>query len=111
MQFLVASAGGHANKLIRLRQDIDADTERGSWPTFDTVQGRALQCDGHEAAPGHGAITRNVAAAVRNYRFAIAQPGIGTAIAAMEGGGWPILVRRRGARGEHVDDYEVPLAR
>ncbi len=50
-------------------------------------------------------------AAVRDADVVIAHAGTGSAITAFEQGKFPILVPRRAAHGEHVDDHQVQIAR
>jgi UDP-N-acetylglucosamine transferase subunit ALG13 len=40
----------------------------------------------------------------------IAHAGVGSALAAMQAGHCPVLIPRRRARGEHVDDHQLQLA-
>ena len=40
----------------------------------------------------------------------VAHAGVGAALAALEVGKCPVLVPRRHARGEHVDDHQIQIA-
>lgn len=48
--------------------------------------------------------------ALRDADVVVAHAGTGTALAALEAGKLPLLVPRRKAYGEHVDDHQVPTA-
>lgn len=48
--------------------------------------------------------------ACRDADLVIGQAGVGTALAALEGGTVPILVPREGAHHEHVDDHQSQIA-
>ena len=48
---------------------------------------------------------------VRRARVVVSHAGVGSIMVALAAGHRPILVPRLSARGEHVDDHQVPLAR
>jgi UDP-N-acetylglucosamine transferase subunit ALG13 len=50
-------------------------------------------------------------AAMRKADLVIAHAGIGSALGALEGGRLPLLVPRRKAFGEHIDDHQATLGR
>jgi UDP-N-acetylglucosamine transferase subunit ALG13 len=50
-------------------------------------------------------------AALAEADLVIAHSGVGSALSALEAGRSPILVPRRVARSEHVDDHQVQVAR
>jgi UDP-N-acetylglucosamine transferase subunit ALG13 len=47
---------------------------------------------------------------MREADVVVAHAGVGAAIAALEAGKCPVLVPRRHARGEHVDDHQIQIA-
>jgi UDP-N-acetylglucosamine transferase subunit ALG13 len=74
------------------------------WQTGDTdVSG--LGIEGRDAIP-----EAELSAAMREADVVIAHAGVGTALAAFEVGVCPLLVPRRFARGEHVDDHQRQIA-
>jgi UDP-N-acetylglucosamine--N-acetylmuramyl-(pentapeptide) pyrophosphoryl-undecaprenol N-acetylglucosamine transferase len=74
------------------------------WQTGDTdVSG--LGIDGSYAIP-----EAELSAAMREADVVIAHAGVGTALAAFEVGACPLLVPRRFAFGEHVDDHQRQIA-
>ncbi|WP_051683730.1 glycosyltransferase [Blastococcus sp. URHD0036] len=50
------------------------------------------------------------AACLREADVVVAHAGVGTALAALENGVYPVLVPRRATRGEHVDDHQAEIA-
>jgi UDP-N-acetylglucosamine transferase subunit ALG13 len=75
------------------------------WQTGDTdISG--LGIEGHEAIP-----EAELTAAMLEADAIVAHAGAGTALAAFEIGRFPLLVPRRFALGEHVDDHQVQIAR
>jgi UDP-N-acetylglucosamine--N-acetylmuramyl-(pentapeptide) pyrophosphoryl-undecaprenol N-acetylglucosamine transferase len=91
-------------RLVRRLLEIlppDADV---LWQTGDTdVSG--LGITGHHALP-----ERELSEAIRAADVLVAHAGVGTALAAFEVGKCPILVPRRLAHGEHVDDHQIQIA-
>ncbi len=91
-------------RLVRRLLEIlppDADV---LWQTGDTdVSGLAIT--GHHALP-----ERELSEAIRAADVLVAHAGVGTALAAFEVGTCPILVPRRLAHGEHVDDHQIQIA-
>lgn len=74
------------------------------WQTGDTdVSGLGIA--GHHAIP-----ERELTQAIREADVLVAHAGVGTALAALEVGKCPILVPRRFAKGEHVDDHQIQIA-
>lgn len=53
---------------------------------------------------------RELTHAMHEADVVIAHAGVGTALAALECGKFPVLVPRRLAHGEHVDDHQVQIA-
>jgi UDP-N-acetylglucosamine--N-acetylmuramyl-(pentapeptide) pyrophosphoryl-undecaprenol N-acetylglucosamine transferase len=74
------------------------------WQTGDTDT-TDLGVDGHRAIP-----ERDLSQAMREADVVVAHAGVGAAIAALEAGKCPVLVARRHARGEHVDDHQIQIA-
>jgi UDP-N-acetylglucosamine--N-acetylmuramyl-(pentapeptide) pyrophosphoryl-undecaprenol N-acetylglucosamine transferase len=91
-------------RLVRRLLEIlppDADV---LWQTGDTdVSGFGIV--GHEAIP-----ERELTQAIREADVLVAHAGVGTALAALEVGKCPVLVPRRFAHGEHVDDHQTQIA-
>jgi UDP-N-acetylglucosamine transferase subunit ALG13 len=91
-------------RLVRRLLEIlppDADV---LWQTGDTdVSGLGIA--GHHALP-----ERELSEAIRAADVLVAHAGVGTALAAFEVGKCPILVPRRLAHGEHVDDHQIQIA-
>jgi UDP-N-acetylglucosamine transferase subunit ALG13 len=74
------------------------------WQTGDTDVSR-LGIEGHHAIP-----EADLTAAMREADAVVAHAGVGTALAAFEVGVCPLLVPRRFALREHVDDHQVQIA-
>lgn len=87
----------------RLLEVLPADAEV-MWQTGDTDT-RGLGIDGHYAIP-----ERDLINAMREADAVVAHAGVGTALAALEVGKCPVLVPRRLAHGEHVDDHQTQIA-
>lgn len=75
------------------------------WQTGDTDVSD-FDIAGHYALP-----ERDLIEAMREADVVIAHAGVGTALAALEVGKCPLLVPRRLALGEHVDDHQIQVAR
>ncbi len=74
------------------------------WQTGDTdVSGLGIA--GQEAIP-----EAELSEAMREADVVVAHAGVGTALAAFEVGKCPLLVPRRFAHGEHVDDHQAQIA-
>jgi UDP-N-acetylglucosamine--N-acetylmuramyl-(pentapeptide) pyrophosphoryl-undecaprenol N-acetylglucosamine transferase len=74
------------------------------WQTGDTDTD-GLGIDGHRAIPEHDLIQ-----AIREADAVVSHAGVGTALVTLEAGKCPVLVPRRRARGEHVDDHQTQIA-
>ena len=74
------------------------------WQTGDTDVS-SLGIEGHYAIP-----ERDLTQAMREAAVVVAHAGVGTALAALEVGKTPVLVPRRLAQGEHVDDHQTQIA-
>lgn len=74
------------------------------WQTGDTDVG-GFGIDGHYAIP-----EKELTEAMREADVVIAHAGVGTALAAFEVGKCPVLVPRRHAFGEHVDDHQIQIS-
>jgi UDP-N-acetylglucosamine--N-acetylmuramyl-(pentapeptide) pyrophosphoryl-undecaprenol N-acetylglucosamine transferase len=95
---------GFERLVRRLLEILPADADV-LWQTGDTdVSG--LGITGHHAIP-----ERELTAAIREADVLVAHAGVGTALAALEVGTCPVLVPRRLAEGEHVDDHQIQIAR
>lgn len=94
---------GFARLIRRLLTILPADSEV-LWQTGDTDTAD-LGVDGHRAIP-----ERDLSQAMREADVVVAHAGVGAAIAALEAGKCPVLVPRRHARGEHVDDHQIQIA-
>ncbi len=94
---------GFARLIRRLQAILPPDAEV-LWQTGDTdVTGLGIV--GHESIP-----ERDLMQAIAGADVIVAHAGVGTALAAFEVGACPILVPRRFARGEHVDDHQIQIA-
>jgi UDP-N-acetylglucosamine--N-acetylmuramyl-(pentapeptide) pyrophosphoryl-undecaprenol N-acetylglucosamine transferase len=94
---------GFPRLVRRLLEILPADADV-LWQTGDTdVSGFGIA--GHYAIPEDRLIE-----AMRQADVVIAHAGVGTALAALEVGKCPLLVPRRVALGEHVDDHQVQIA-
>ena len=74
------------------------------WQTGDTDT-RGLGIAGREAIP-----ERELGAAIAEADVVVAHAGVGAALLALEVGKCPVLVPRRLAQGEHVDDHQIQIA-
>ncbi|HEX5924512.1 MAG TPA: glycosyltransferase [Baekduia sp.] len=74
------------------------------WQTGDTDT-TGLGITGHHAIP-----ERDLTQAMREADVVVAHAGVGTALAALEVGKCAVLVPRRVAHGEHVDDHQTQIA-
>lgn len=91
-------------RLVRRLISILPDDCEVLWQTGDTdVSG--LGIDGRHAIPEH-----ELAAAIREANVLVAHAGVGTALTALEVGKCPVLVPRRAAHKEHVDDHQTQIA-
>ena len=94
---------GFERLLRRLLEILPADAET-LWQTGDTdVSGMGIV--GHRVIP-----ERDLVRAIRDADVLVAHAGVGTALAALEVGACPVLVPRRFAHGEHVDDHQTQIA-
>jgi UDP-N-acetylglucosamine--N-acetylmuramyl-(pentapeptide) pyrophosphoryl-undecaprenol N-acetylglucosamine transferase len=75
------------------------------WQTGDTDTSD-LGINGHDAIP-----ERDLIQAMQEADVVVAHAGVGTALAALEVGKCPVLVPRRLAHAEHVDDHQTQIAR
>jgi len=91
-------------RLVRRLLDVLPPETEVLWQTGDTdVSGFGIE--GHHAIP-----ERRLSQAMREADVVIAHAGVGTALAALEVGKLPVLVPRRVAHGEHVDDHQTQIA-
>lgn len=95
---------GFRRLVERLVDVLPADAEV-LWQTGETdVSG--LGIDGRPRVPAE-----ELEQAMQDADVVVAHAGTGTALTAFELGIAPVLVPRRHAHGEHVDDHQVPTAR
>jgi UDP-N-acetylglucosamine transferase subunit ALG13 len=94
---------GFLRLVERLLEVLPPDAEV-LWQTGDT-DASGLGIDGHYAIP-----ERELIDAMREADVVVAHAGVGTALAALEVGKCPVLVPRRLAHGEHVDDHQTQIA-
>lgn len=95
---------GFRRLLDRLIEVLPPDSDV-LWQTGESdLSGLAI--DGRQRVPAG-----ELEAAVRTADVVIAHAGTGSALTAFELGVAPVLVPRRHAHGEHVDDHQVPTAR
>jgi UDP-N-acetylglucosamine--N-acetylmuramyl-(pentapeptide) pyrophosphoryl-undecaprenol N-acetylglucosamine transferase len=83
-----------------LPEDVEVLWQTGSTDTT----GLPISARGQVAGP-------ELEAAIRRADLVIAHAGTGTALTAFESGQCPVLVPRRQAAGEHIDDHQVVTAR
>jgi UDP-N-acetylglucosamine--N-acetylmuramyl-(pentapeptide) pyrophosphoryl-undecaprenol N-acetylglucosamine transferase len=95
---------GFVRLVRRLVELLPPDAEV-LWQTGDTDTS-ALGIDGHHAIP-----ERELTEAMQDADVVVAHAGVGTALAALEVGKCPVLVPRRFAHGEHVDDHQTQICR
>jgi UDP-N-acetylglucosamine--N-acetylmuramyl-(pentapeptide) pyrophosphoryl-undecaprenol N-acetylglucosamine transferase len=94
---------GFRRLIERLLDILPPETEI-LWQTGDTdISG--LDIPGHYAIP-----ERELTQAMREADVVISHAGVGTALAALEVGKCPLLVPRRKAFGEAVDDHQTQIA-
>jgi UDP-N-acetylglucosamine--N-acetylmuramyl-(pentapeptide) pyrophosphoryl-undecaprenol N-acetylglucosamine transferase len=94
---------GFERLVKRLLEILPADVEV-LWQTGDTdVSGLGIV--GH-----HAILEHELSQAIREADVLVAHAGVGTALAALEIGKYPVLVPRRLAHGEHVDDHQTQIA-
>lgn len=95
---------GFGRLVRRLLEILPSDAEV-LWQTGDTdVSGLGIV--GHHAIP-----ERDLIHAIREADVLVAHAGVGIALAAFEVGKCPVLVPRRLAHGEHVDDHQIQIAK
>ena len=94
---------GFARLIRRLLEILPPEAEV-LWQTGDTDTA-GLGVDGHSAIP-----ERDLTQAMEEADVVVAHAGVGAALAALEAGKCPVLVPRRHARGEHVDDHQTQIA-
>lgn len=87
----------------RLIQVLPPETEV-LWQTGDTDVTR-FGIKGHEAIP-----EADLSQAMQEADAVVAHAGVGTALAAFEVGVCPLLIPRRYALKEHVDDHQIQIA-
>jgi UDP-N-acetylglucosamine transferase subunit ALG13 len=94
---------GFPRLIRRLLEILPAEAEV-LWQTGDTDVSE-FPIEAHEAIP-----ERELTAAMRDADVVVAHAGVGASLAAFEVGKCPLLVPRRLAHGEHVDDHQIQIA-
>lgn len=92
------------SRLVRRLLDILPADAEVLWQTGETDVS-AFGITGHYAIP-----EKDLSEAMREADVVIAHAGVGSAVAAFEVGKCPVLVPRRHALGEHVDDHQIQVA-
>ena len=90
--------------LVRLLPDVLAPDAQVLWQVgcTDTT---GLPIEGRVSVPA-----TEMRTAIDDADLVIAHSGIGSALAALDAGLCPVLLPRRAARGEHVDDHQLLIA-
>lgn len=107
LQKVVVTLGTQTYGFRRLVQRLleilppDADV---LWQVGDTDVSD-MDIDGHRAIPAS-----ELNQAISEADLVVAHAGVGTALVALEAGRCPVLVPRRVANGEHVDDHQTQIA-
>jgi UDP-N-acetylglucosamine transferase subunit ALG13 len=91
-------------RLVRRLLEILPPRAEVLWQTGDTDT-NGLGVSGHYAIP-----ERDLTHAMRDADVVVAHAGVGAALAALEVGKIPVLVPRRVAYDEHVDDHQTQIA-
>ncbi len=91
-------------RLIRRLQEVLPSETEVLWQTGDTDTS-GLGISGHYAIP-----ERDLTEAMREADVVVSHAGVGTALAALEVGKYPLLVPRRLSLREHVDDHQTQVA-
>jgi UDP-N-acetylglucosamine--N-acetylmuramyl-(pentapeptide) pyrophosphoryl-undecaprenol N-acetylglucosamine transferase len=92
------------DRLVRRLLEILPPDAEVLWQTGDTDVSD-FGIEGHREVPAH-----ELTAAIRDADVLVAHAGVGTALAALEVGACPVLVPRRLAHREHVDDHQTQIA-
>jgi UDP-N-acetylglucosamine--N-acetylmuramyl-(pentapeptide) pyrophosphoryl-undecaprenol N-acetylglucosamine transferase len=95
---------GFSRLIRRLLEILPADAEV-LWQTGNTDTS-GLGISAHYEIP-----ERDLMEAMREADVVVSHAGAGTAIAALEVGKCPVIVPRRVARGEQIDDHQTQIAR
>lgn len=94
---------GFQRVIRRLLEILPPETDV-LWQTGDTdISG--FEITGHDTIP-----ERDLTEAMREANVVVSHAGIGTALAAFDVGKSPLLVPRRAAWSEHVDDHQIQIA-
>jgi UDP-N-acetylglucosamine--N-acetylmuramyl-(pentapeptide) pyrophosphoryl-undecaprenol N-acetylglucosamine transferase len=91
-------------RLVERLVSILPDDAEVLWQTGETDVAR-FGIEGRVAIPEHELI-----AAMKDADVVIAHAGVGAALASLEAGQCPVLVPRRLAHEEHVDDHQIQIA-
>ena len=91
-------------RLVRRLLEVIPSEAEVLWQTGDTDT-RGLGVEAHEAIPDS-----ELRQAIHEADVVVAHAGVGAALTTLETGKCPVLVPRRHARGEHVDDHQIQIA-
>jgi UDP-N-acetylglucosamine--N-acetylmuramyl-(pentapeptide) pyrophosphoryl-undecaprenol N-acetylglucosamine transferase len=92
------------SRLVRRLLEVLPPETEVLWQTGDTDVSR-FGIEGHYAIP-----EADLTEAMREADAVVAHAGVGSALAAFEVGVFPLLIPRRFALREHVDDHQVQIA-
>lgn len=94
-------------RLVERMLEIVPDDAEVTWQTGVTdVSGLELGADAHEVLSDEEFRTR-----IAEVDVVVSHAGVGSFVRCLEAGKVPVLVPRRVARGEHVDDHQEQIAR
>lgn len=91
-------------RLVRRLLEVIPSEAEVLWQTGDTDT-RGLGVEAHDAIPDS-----ELRQAIHEADVVVAHAGVGAALTTLETGKCPVLVPRRHARGEHVDDHQIQIA-
>jgi UDP-N-acetylglucosamine--N-acetylmuramyl-(pentapeptide) pyrophosphoryl-undecaprenol N-acetylglucosamine transferase len=101
---LGTSRGYDFSRLVKRLLEVLPEETEVLWQTGDTDVSR-FGIEGHYAIP-----EADLCQAMEEADAVVAHAGVGTALAALEVGVCPLLVPRRFALKEHVDDHQIQIA-
>jgi UDP-N-acetylglucosamine transferase subunit ALG13 len=91
-------------RLVRRLLEVIPSEAEVLWQTGDTDT-RGLDVAAHDAIPDS-----DLRQAIHEADVVVAHAGVGAALTTLETGKCPVLVPRRHALGEHVDDHQIQIA-
>jgi UDP-N-acetylglucosamine transferase subunit ALG13 len=101
---LGTSRGYDFSRLVKRLLEVLPEETEVLWQTGDTDVSR-FGIEGHYAIP-----EADLSQAMQEADAVVAHAGVGTALAAFEVGVCPLLIPRRYALKEHVDDHQIQIA-